>query len=437
MQTVDTLIHARWVIPVAPRGVVLDNHSVAIDGDKIIALLPTSEAKGRYSARHEHQLAEHALIPGLVNLHGHSAMTLLRGLADDLALMDWLNHHIWPAEKRHLSDEFVFDGTCLAMAEMLRSGTTTVNDMYFFHDAVARAGLTARMRTVVGASILEFPTAYGVDAEDYLSKAISSRDRFIGEPLVTFTLAPHAPYTVSDATFRRVVTLAEQLELGVHCHIHETEEEIAGSLKEHGRRPLQRLHELGLLTPNLIAAHMVHTTPEEIELLARQGVTIAHNPASNMKLASGIAQIQAMRDADIAVGIGTDGAASNNKLDMFAEMRLAAFLGKVGGNPKALPAAEVLEMATLGGARALGMADQIGSITPGKQADLAAVDLSALETQPCYDPISHLVYAAGREQVSDVWVAGKALLQSRELTTLNQRELVAKARWWGERVAKA
>jgi len=432
----STLLLPRWLIPVEPRGQILENHALLIEDDCIAAILPAADAIGRYPAVERISLPTHALLPGFVNLHGHSAMTLLRGLADDLALMDWLNNHIWPAEKQHVSDEFVFDGTALAMAEMIQGGTTTINDMYFHHDAVARAGLTAGMRTVVGASILEFPTGYGVDADDYIGKGLAARDRFLGESLISFTLAPHAPYTVSDATFRKVVTLAEQLNLTIHCHIHETLDEISGSLTEYGVRPLERLRTLGVLGPNLVAAHVVHANDAEIAMLAEHGVSVAHNPASNLKLASGIARIPAMLAAGVNVGVGTDGAASNNSLDMFADTRLAALLAKgASGDPCAVPAAQALEMATLAGARALNMADQTGSLVVGKQADVIAVDLSQVATQPVFDPISHLVYAAQRSQVTHTWVAGRPLLREGQFTTLDAAQLTAKAQWWQEQIA--
>ncbi|MFC4157993.1 TRZ/ATZ family hydrolase [Chitinimonas lacunae] len=432
--SVSFCLHPRWLVPVAPAG-VLEQHALVVENGRIAAVLPSADARLRYAHLSHRDLPEHVLLPGLVNLHGHSAMTLLRGLADDLALMDWLNHHIWPAEKRHVSDEFVYDGSLLAMAEMLRCGTTTINDMYFHHEAVARAGLTAQMRTVVGCSILEFPTPYAADADAYIERALAAHARFQGEQLVRFTLAPHAPYTVSDATFRRVVQLAGQLDCAIHCHIHETREEVEGSLREHGVRPLARLASLGLLDMPLIAAHCVHLDDAEIALLARHRVGVAHNPSSNLKLASGLARIHDLRQAGVAVGIGTDGAASNNKLDMLAETRLAALLPKVqAADPRAIPATEALRMATLGGAEALGMAAEIGSLEVGKRADLLAVDLSDLATQPCYDPISHLVYAAGREQVSDVWVDGRQVLEQGRHTTLDPQQLKAKAGWWRDRV---
>ncbi|WP_394781852.1 TRZ/ATZ family hydrolase [Undibacterium sp.] len=428
-------LHPQWLIPVEPRATVLHNHALVIAGDKIAAVLPSHQARLQYPDVVHTELAEHALLPGFVNLHAHSAMSLLRGLADDLALMDWLNHHIWPAEKKHVSDDFVYDGTVHAMAEMIRGGTTTVNDMYFHHEAVARAGLAVGMRTVVGCSILEFPTGYAQDADEYIAKSIAAHEAFIGQQGVEFRLAPHAPYTVADETFRKIIALAEQHGLGIHCHIHETAQEVADSLKQHGKRPLQRLHELGLLTPRLIAAHVVHASDDEVALLAQQGVHVAHNPASNLKLASGFARITAMQTAGINVGVGTDGAASNNKIDLLGDLRMAALLAKAeSGNPTSLNAAAALEMATLAGAKALGKGDSIGSLIAGKQADVIAIDLSALETQPLFDPVSQIIYAAGREQVSHVWVAGKCLMQDRQLTTLDAGQLGDKARWWRQRI---
>lgn len=430
----DLILSARWMITVERDGEVLEDHALAIQDGRIAALLTPSQAASA-SARERVRLDHHVLMPGLINLHGHSAMTLLRGMADDKALMDWLQNHIWPAEGRHVQDDFVYDGALIAMGEMIRGGTTTINDMYFYHGAMARAGLAAGMRTFVGCSILEFPTNYAADADGYIARALAERAEFLGEDLVTFTLAPHAPYTVSDDTFRKVVTLAEQEDMLIHCHIHETAHEVETSVAERHQRPLARLAQLGLLSPRLIAAHMVHLSDEEIALAARHGVSVAHNPASNMKLASGIAPVSKMLAAGVNVGIGTDGAASNNKLDMLAETRLAALLAKVGTlDPTSVPAASAIRMATLNGAQALGIADKVGSIAVGKQADLIAIDLGSIETAPVFDPISHVVYAAGREQVSHTWVNGQSLMAERQLKTLNEGELLARAADWRGRI---
>ncbi len=430
------IIFAPYILPVTEEATVYHNHAIVIEQDKIKTILPAEDAK-KLTADELLHLDNHVLMPGLINLHGHSAMTLLRGLADDLALMDWLNHHIWPAEGKHVSEGFVYDGTLLAMAEMLRGGTTTISDMYFFHGAVAKAAIKSKMRTIVGCSILEFPSAYGQNAQEYVDLALGAFHAYENEALLSFALAPHAPYTVSDDTFKQVVTLADKLDLRIHCHIHETQDEINISLKEYGVRSLARLEKLGVLQQRLIAAHMVHANDDEIDLLAKRRVNIAHNPSSNMKLASGCAPVQKMLNKGIAVGLGTDGAASNNKLDMFAEMRLAALIAKgFSGNPTDIKAYDAIKMATINGARALNMADKIGSLEAGKQADMIAIDLRQVETQPLFDPVSHIVYAAGREQVTHTWVAGKALLQDRKLLTLDESTLIEQAKIWRQKIAE-
>ncbi len=405
-------IEARWVVPVVPRGQILERATVIVEQGTIIDVLPTNEARQRYSTKQTIALGEHILIPGLINLHTHAAMSLMRGLADDMPLMTWLEQHIWPAEKQLLSARFVHDGALLACAEMLRGGTTCFNDMYFFPQATAEASLQAGMRANLGLVVLEFPTTYANDAEDYLQKGLEARDGWRGNPLLTASLAPHAPYTVESRTFTEVVQLAEQLGLSLHTHIHETRDEINQSVARHGVRPLRRLADLGLLGPSLVAAHCVHLEPSEIEMLAQYGCHIAHCPSSNLKLGSGIAPVGDLLAQPVNVGLGTDGAASNNRLDMFGEMRLAALLAKGFGEDAALlPAAQAMEMATINGARALGLDGSIGSIEIGKMADLAAIRIADPETLPCFDPISHLVYAAGREHVSHVWVSGELRYQ--------------------------
>jgi len=437
MQQADTIIDARWVIPVRPAHQALNYHSVVISAGNIAAILPTPEAHAQFSANSTVTLGEHALIPGLINLHTHAAMNLMRGLADDLPLMEWLQQHIWPAEHRHVSTQFVHDGTLLACAEMLRGGITCFNDMYFFPDAAANAALQSGMRATIGLIALDFPTPYASDADTYLYKGLAIRDQFSPEPLLSFSLAPHAPYTVSDKTLSKVLTYAEQLDLPIHIHLHETDAEIQQSLKQHHLRPLQRLENLGLLAPNLIAVHAVHLKPGEMETLARQGCHIAHCPTSNLKLASGIAPVSAMMEQGINVGLGSDGAASNNRLDMFQEMRMAALLAKgVSGKADCLSAFEALQMATLNGARALGLEHRTGSLEPGKAADIAAIRLDSLETMPCYDVISHLVYTAGREHVTHVWVNGAPVVENSNLRTLSQQHLSAQAALWQERIGK-
>ncbi len=428
---VDTLIEARWIIPIEPQGVTLEQHALAIDGGRILDLLPAAEVRLRYQARQTVCLPHHVLLPGLINLHTHAAMTLLRGYADDMVLMDWLNQRIWPAESRHISTDFVRDGTLLACAEMLRGGVTCFNDMYFHPEAAAEAALRLGMRASLGILTIEFPTVYAADADDYLSKGLAVRDTLRDEQLISFCMAPHAPYTVADRSFEHIVTLAAQLDLPIHIHLHETQAEIDESLKQYGVRPLERLYRLGLLGPNLIAVHAVHLEPGEIALLAEQGCNVAHCPTSNMKLSSGISPVAAMLKAGVRVGLGSDGAASNNRLDLFREMNHAALLAKVAsGDATALDAHAVLRMATLNGAAALGLDQRIGSLLPGKQADLCAVSLGDPSMLPCYDPASHLVHVVGREHVSHVWVAGQTRVANGELQGIDMTELLDIANLW-------
>ena len=411
---IDQLLDARWIVPVEPANTLLENHSLAVHRGRVLALLPTAEAHQCFVPQEHFKLTEHLLLPGLVNLHTHAAMALLRGYADDMPLMRWLQEHIWPAESRHVSPEFVRDGTLLACWEMLRGGITCFNDMYFFPAAAAEAALSAGIRAALGITVFEFPSAYGRDAEDYLAKGLETRDKLRDEPLISFCLAPHAPYTVADRTFERVAILANQLDLPIHIHVHETDDEIAGSLKEHGVRPLARLHRLGLLGPELIAVHAVHLNDAEIDLLAKHGCHVAHCTTSNMKLASGLGPVGALLSRGIGIGLGSDGAASNNRLDLLQEMRHAALLAKLGSrDATCLPAHQALRMATLEGARALGLDHETGSLLPGKAADILALRLGDWELQPCYDPVSHLVYTAGREQITHVWVAGKLRIKDR------------------------
>jgi 5-methylthioadenosine/S-adenosylhomocysteine deaminase len=434
----ELIIEASWVVPVEPHGTVLENHAVAISGGNIVALLPRDEMKARFSAAQTCRLDSHALIPGLVNFHSHAAMTLMRGLADDMKLMDWLSKRIWPAESRHVSAQFVYDGTLLACAEMLKGGITCFNDMYFFPEMTARAALDAGMRAALGIILIEFPTAYASDAQDYLRKGLAMRDELKHESLLSFCMAPHAPYTVSNKSFEQILMLSEQLQIPINTHLHETRDEIRESLATFGMRPIARLDKLGILGPNFIAIHAVHLEPAEIELLARLGCSVAHCPSSNLKLASGIAPIGSMLSSSINIGVGTDGAASNNRLDIFSEMRLAALLAKAASeNAEVLPAHTALRMATFNAAQALGLERTIGSIEVGKSADLCAVNLSSIELSPCYDPVSHLIYAAGREHISDVWVAGEQLVESGRLLRLDEDSLMRKAGEWKSRIASS
>lgn len=409
----------------------MKHHAIAIQYGRIAGLLPREEALSRYQPAEVVELPEHALFPGLINLHTHAAMTLLRGFADDLPLMRWLNEHIWPAEGEHVAEGFVQDGSLLACLEMLRGGVTCFSDMYFFPAQTAEAVQAMGMRACLGLIVLEFPTRYASDVDDYLHKGFALRDALHGMERISTCLAPHAPYSVSNRSFEKVLTYAEQLNLNIHTHLHETQDEIARSEAEFGLRPLARLANLDVLGPNLIAAHGVHLNAGELELLAERGCHIAHCPVSNLKLASGIAPVKALLQAGVNVGLGTDGAASNNTLDMIQEMRLAALLAKgATGDAETVPAWQALEMATINAAMALGMESTLGSLEVGKAADLMAIDLSAPETMPCFDPVSHLVYAASRRQVSHVWVAGESLLWQGQLVKMQEKEILEKARAW-------
>jgi 5-methylthioadenosine/S-adenosylhomocysteine deaminase len=429
--TPDQIIEARWVIPVEPANLLLEDHAVLIKEGRIAELLPIALARNMHPHAPRITLPHHLLTPGFVNTHAHAAMTLLRGLADDLPLMQWLNDAIWPAEGKHVSEKFVFDGTLLACAEMLRGGITCFSDMYFFPEATARAIGQLGMRAMVGLTVIEFPTPYASDVDAYLAKGLAARDAYADHPHIGFSLAPHAPYTISDDTFRRIQVLSDQLDLPVQIHVHETATEIEQSLAQYGVRPLFRMHALGLLGPGLLAVHGVHLNDDDIELLARSSSAVAHCPTSNMKLASGVAPVTALRRAGVPVGLGTDGAASNNRLDMLQEMRHAALLAKVStGDAAALGAHQVLRMATLEGARALGLSDDIGSIEAGKKADLAAIDFSDWITAPHFNPASHLVYVSGREYVSHVWVGGNLLVSDRTLLAAENLQLIETARLW-------
>jgi 5-methylthioadenosine/S-adenosylhomocysteine deaminase len=434
---VDLLIDARWIIPIAPADQVLEHCAVAIEQGRIVDLLPQTEAHRKYTARQSITLASHVLMPGLVNLHTHAAMTLMRGLADDLPLMEWLNQHIWPAEAKHVTPEFVYDGTLLACAEMLKGGITCFNDMYFYPEESARAALECGMRAAVGIICIEFPTRYAADAQDYLRKGLAARDRYMSEPLLSFCLAPHAPYTVNDRSLEQIVTYANELDLPIHMHLHETEDEIRESLTRFGVRPVERLQRLGLICSNLIAVHAVHLNNEEIDLLAHHGASVAHCPSSNLKLASGIAPLSRFAERNLNVGLGTDGAASNNRLDLLEEMRLAALLAKATSKrANSVPAQTALHMATLGAARALGLDRRIGSIEIGKLADLCAIDLGGLPLTPVYHPASHVVYTAARNDVSHVWIEGRLKVDQGQLTDIDEERLRANARAWQLRVAE-
>ncbi len=434
---IDTLIHAGWIVPVEPENVVLENHAIAIHEGKILELIPSDQAAEKYDAGTTHQLDNHLLIPGLINAHTHAAMNLFRGLSDDLPLMTWLNDHIWPAEQEIMSDRFVRDGTRHAIAEMIRSGTTCFNDMYFFSDQVAHTATVAGIRAMVGMIVIDIPSSWAKDAAEYFHKGEEIHDAYRHHPLISTCFAPHAPYTVNDESLQKIAVHAEELDVPITIHLHEIAHEVDETMKATGERPIKRLERLGLLSPRLIAVHMTQLNDADKELVKKYGVNIVHCPESNLKLASGFCPVHELEQSDINIALGTDGAASNNDLDMIGEMRTAALLAKgVSGNAEALPAFKALKMATLNGAQALGMDDQIGSLVAGKQADLTAIRMGTIETQPIYDPVSQLVYSANRDQVSDVWVAGKQLLKDGRLLTLDEQEILQKSREWQAELKK-
>ncbi len=432
---VDQIISSRWLIPVEPDNQVLENHSIVIQEDKILDILPTHDALQKYTPAEHHILNSHCLIPGLINTHTHAAMSLFKGLADDLPLMDWLNNHIWPAESKFVNQQFVADGTRLAVAEMIRGGITCFNDMYFFPDVTAEIAASAGMRLCVGLIVIDFPTAWANDIQEYFDKGQEVHDQFRHHPLIDTAFAPHAPYTVSDQPLEKIVVLAEELDIPVHMHVHETAFEVQQSREEHGVSPLQRLEKLGLLSQRLLAVHMTQLDGTDIELIHKYNVNVLHCPESNLKLAAGFCPVNALLKNDINVALGTDGSASNNDLDMLGEMRTASFMSKgLEQDPTALPAMEVLKMATINAARALDMADRVGTLTTGKSADIVAINMDTIESMPVYNPVSQLVYACDRSQVTDVWIAGKQVLEQRRLTTIEENQLRHNANSWQDKI---
>jgi len=434
-QLVDSLIHAKWVIPVDAADSVLQDHAVAINDNRIIDVLPSAEATERYQANNTFELSEHALIPGLINAHGHAAMTLMRGLADDLPLMEWLNEHIWPAEQRLVCDEFVATGTELAIAEMLLSGTTCFSDMYFFPDVVARVSHQHKIRAEISPPILEFPSAWASNAAEYIEKALKVRDNYRNHELIQVGFGPHAPYTVSDESLTHIGILANELDASIQIHLHETAQEITDAEANDSPRPLQRLADLNLLSPRLQCVHMTQTNDDDIALLREYGCHVIHCPESNLKLASGICPTTKLLNAGINVALGTDGAASNNDLDMFGEMKAAALLAKgFTKDATALPASQALRMATINGAKALGIDKITGSLEIGKAADMVAVNLDAISMQPVYNPVSQLVYSHCGQQVSYVWVNGELLVNEQQLTGFDLNTLKTKIAGWRDKI---
>jgi 5-methylthioadenosine/S-adenosylhomocysteine deaminase len=437
MQHCDTMILPEWCVPVAPVTSALVDHAVIVNDGRIIEILPTAKARANYQPGVLVERPGHILIPGLINAHTHAAMSLYRGLADDEPLEKWLNESIWPAEKRWLSAEMVRDGTELAIAEMLAGGTTCFSDQYYFPEIVAETAIDLSMRAIVGTPVIDFPTAWASGTSECLNKGADLvHDPYANHPLIKTCFVPHATYSLSDDAFVELRVMADQLDIPVQIHLHETMAEITNALETTGKRPLQRLTELGLVNSSLLAVHCVHMNDDEIEQFATAGVNIAHCPRSNLKLASGIAPVADYRNAGVNVAIGTDGAASNNVLDMLSEMRFAALLAKgISGDACAISATEALRMATIDAARALGIERETGSIEAGKWADLTCVDMRRLNSQPVYDPISQLVYTTRADQVTDVWIAGKHQLENGQLKNINVDDLSARCAEWQQRIA--
>lgn len=436
MQTADLLIHPRWVLPINPANTVLDAHSVAVNAGKIAAVIPSDDARRNWQAQQSIDLPDHVLMPGLVNAHTHTPMSLLRGFADDMPLMSWLRDYIWPAERRWVSSEFVRTGSQLAYAELLRGGVTCFNDMYFFPQVSAQLADEVGIRACIGMLMMDLTTAYADNPNQYLEKGLELHEQFHNHPTIHPVLAPHAPYTVPDKYLQRIAGLGDELNLQICMHLHETTQEIEDALKQYGSRPLQRLAALGLLSSRLLAVHAIHLQDDEIRALVEAGAAVIHCPKSNLKLASGFCPVQKLLDAGVCVALGTDGAAGNNHLDMIGEMQTATLLAKgVSKDATAVPAHRALEMATLAGARALKLDARIGSVEVGKSADLITIDLSGPEAKPLYDVASHLVYATDRRQVSDVWVAGRHLLQNHTLTTIDIDELGLRVLEWEQKIS--
>lgn len=431
----DLLLLPTWLVPVEPAGVVLQEHALGIRDGQIVFIGPRSAA-ARLQAREIRELPGQLLAPGLVNAHGHAAMTLFRGLADDLPLMTWLERHIWPAEARWVSEAFVRDGTDLAIAEQLQGGITCFSDMYFFPEVAAERVHASGMRAQISVPVLNFPIPGARDADEALHKGVELFNDLKHHARVSIAFGPHAPYTVSDENLEKIRVLADELDAAIQMHVHETAGEVHDALQKSGERPLARLARLGLLGPRFQAVHMTQVDDDDLALLVESNSNVVHCPLSNLKLASGFCPVEKLWQAGVNVAVGTDGAASNNSLDLLGDTRTAALLAKaVAGSATALDAHRALRMATLNGARALGMEANIGSLEIGKAADLTSFDLSGLAQQPVYDPVSQLIYASGRNCVRHVWVAGKHLLDEGRLTRLDENRLRDMAGAWGERIA--
>lgn len=433
--TADIRINARWLIPIEPAGAVLEHQAIIIQGAQIAAVTSQSEADRKFRTRETVNLPHHVVMPGLINMHGHAAMSLFRGLADDLPLMTWLNEHIWPAEGAFISEHFIADGTQLAIAEMIRTGTTTFSDMYFFPEVAAQIAHDVGIRAQICFPLLDFPTVWGSGPDEYLRKGNAFIKSWQADSYITPAIGPHAPYTVSDGPLKQAVQLSADTGAAIQIHLHETAFEVSEATDKSGQRPVARMAELGLLSTNTQCVHMTQVNDTDLHQMVESGAHAIHCPESNLKLASGLCPVQKMCDAGINVAIGTDGAASNNDLDLFGELRTAAMLAKaVSGDAAAVPAHRALTMATLNGAKALGRDHELGSLIAGKLADIIAVDLSDPFIQPVYDPASHLVYSNHGRAVSHSWINGIPQLQDGRLTRIDVPDLMLRVDSWKDQI---
>jgi 5-methylthioadenosine/S-adenosylhomocysteine deaminase len=432
---VALVIQAGTILPVDEHDSVLSDHALVVDGGRIVDLLPSKEAQAKYQTDELVDLPGHALIPGLINAHAHSPMVLLRGLGDDKPLFEWLSKHIWPAEADLVTSDFVADGTQLAMCEMIRSGTTCFAEHYFHPDVTASVAAKMGMRAQVGLWVGDVKTPWAGTADECMQLGRAAHEQFgqqqPNNTLVSFAIAPHSPYMVDDRAFNEIKAWRDSADLRVHIHLHETAQEIEDSLRDYGVRPIERLARLGLLDERMQAVHMTQMNDHDMALLRDHKVSLVTCPASNLKLASGFAPIHDALSFDVNVAIGTDGAASNNGLDMLADMRMAALLAKgVSRDATALPAQQALRMATLNGARALGIEDETGSLAVGKSADVVAINLEHYALQPVHHPYLSIVYAHASEHVSDVWIAGSAKLRQGEWVDIDLKGLYSKCHMW-------
>ena len=436
MKKVDLIIDAKWVLTVDDANTVHQDHSIVINDKRILKVVPSASVAGQFQAVEHVKLPHHVVLPGFVNAHTHAAMTLLRGFADDYSLQDWLNNHIWPTENKYVSREFVSAGTLLAFAEMIKSGTTCMNDMYYFPDIVGELAERHHLRASLGLIALEFPTVWAATADQYIDNGLEVLGQFQSSDLISCMWAPHAPYTVSDNTFNRLLSEAEEHDLGIHMHVHETAQEVKDSLAQSGLRPIERLRRLDLINSRLSAVHMTQLEDQEIELLAEHKTNVIHCPKSNLKLASGICPVTKLQQHGVNVALGTDGAASNNNLDMFEEMRFAALIAKGNSlDAETVNSKQAIRMATINGAKSVGVDSEIGSLEAGKFADITAVDIAECQSSPLYDPASHIVYSCSKDQVSDVWIGGKRVLENRELHTIDEQECLSMVQVWQSKLA--